>query len=277
MRREKSMTGIQEDYVEVHKMHYFTAADGSEALVSHRQVKEMHTGSKCLTLPSSSCAWSSWGWCSSSSCASLLLPGASAPSVGWTPSGCCSHSKCDHPPAACRQRSASAGPGGFLVYSKQAGVSNTFRQRQVIWNNRFIVLCWHDVLSYRHGWINHVKWIRNHFWYSGGIFPYFSSLLYGLKSQSNFCLCQISLNRRPGHLFEEIQYDKKKCTGWLEDRHLISSWHISYWPSTTSTRENIARVHFLHVYGPSHFGMVHKHVKSEQEQYFFRTDQVQGQ
>ena len=32
-------------------------------------------------------------------------------------------------------------------------------------------------------------------------------------------------------------------------------------------RENIAQVHFLRVYGPSRFGEVHKHVKSEREQY----------
>ena len=42
---------------------------------------------------------------------------------------------------------------------------------------------------------------------------------------------------------------------------------INIWPSARSVRENIAQVHFLRVYGPSRFGEVHKHVKSEREQY----------
>ena len=43
--------------------------------------------------------------------------------------------------------------------------------------------------------------------------------------------------------------------------------YICYWPSARSVPENIARVHFLCVYGPSRFGEVHKHVNSEREQY----------
>ena len=48
---------------------------------------------------------------------------------------------------------------------------------------------------------------------------------------------------------------------------LLATGTICYWPSARSVRENIARVHFLRVYGPSRFGEVHKHVKSERKQY----------
>ena len=64
--------------------------------------------------PSSSCAWSSWGWCSSSSCASCHHHVTSAPGAASTPSGCCSHSACVHLPAAFPRRSASAGLAGYL-------------------------------------------------------------------------------------------------------------------------------------------------------------------
>lgn len=65
-------------------------------------------------LPSSSCAWFSSVWCSSSSFFSLLLPSDEARDVEWTPSGCCSHWVFVHLQAVCQQRSTFAGQEEYL-------------------------------------------------------------------------------------------------------------------------------------------------------------------
>ena len=65
--------------------------------------------------PSSSCACSFWGWCSSSSSSSWPLLSGGGPDGGWTPSGCCSQRGCGHPQAVYRQRSASVDQGEFLL------------------------------------------------------------------------------------------------------------------------------------------------------------------
>ena len=56
--------------------------------------------------------WWSCQW--ESSRRSACLPSVWEPGEGCSPSGCCSRRACVHPPAACRQRSASAGLAGFL-------------------------------------------------------------------------------------------------------------------------------------------------------------------
>ena len=61
--------------------------------------------------PSSSCAWSSWAWCRSSSCASWRHHGGGGWGGRWTPSGCSSQLGCSHPPATCRWRWGTAGLG----------------------------------------------------------------------------------------------------------------------------------------------------------------------
>ena len=65
------------------------------------------------------------------------------------------------------------------------------------------------------------------------------------------------------HSLQKVLYTKmSQCIIWLEHTR-----NICYWPSTRSVRGNIARVHFVRVYGLSRFSEVHKHVKSEREQY----------
>lgn len=80
-------------------------------------------------LPSSSCAWFSSVWCSSSSFFSLLLPSDEAQDAEWTPSGCCSHWVFVHLQAVCQQRSTFAGQEEYLR------ITNTFWEAVYQWES----------------------------------------------------------------------------------------------------------------------------------------------
>ena len=93
-----------------------------------------------------SCSWHCQ-WCQSSplpewlSCQSrssqrsACLLWVSAPDAELTPSGCCSQQVCGRPPAACRQRSASAGQGGCLqhIITNSALSLESFSHTSQLW------------------------------------------------------------------------------------------------------------------------------------------------
>ena len=82
-------------------------------------------------------------------------------------------------------------------------------------------------------------------------------------------------NSRPFGWVTMLVRKPQLTKSWTSSQVMLRNWtlwvewhvYIYYWPSARSVRENIAQVHFLRVYGPSRFGEVHKHVKSEREQY----------
>jgi len=127
--------------VRVRMLHFL-----NKVRVIHRFPSPVHTKPKilpefwpsrsqwCRRPPPRGWWFSRWGSWQRFAC----LPSAWGPGGGWIPSGCCSQRESCHPPAACRRRSASAGPEGCPPYPlmKKKSVKEASIRGQVLFRRR---------------------------------------------------------------------------------------------------------------------------------------------